>query len=185
MAKERAPHMPWYGREFYGDENVLVMTLSQEAAYFRLLWNCWQEGSIPTDIAKLAALCKNTPVKKFERDIWPALSGLFSPAGGRLVHRKVEQLRDAKEALRGACSKAGKLGNERRWGKDRVPDQIPTEARQVPESGIIAADCRLPIADCRLPIADCQQDTVARQRSFVATDITVQDKDRNTLLIWR
>ena len=161
--------MPWYGREFYADENVLVMTLEQEGAYFRLLWNCWQEGSIPTDMAKLAALCKNTPVRKFERDIWPALSGLFSPADGRLVHRKVEQLRDAKEAFRGACSKAGKLGNDRRWGKDRVPDELPTETRPIPESGIVAADCRLPIADCQEPNT-CASDDARAAGSLPSID---------------
>lgn len=71
--------MPWYGREFYADENVQVMTLDQEAAYLRLLWNCWQEGSIPADTAKLAAVCKNMPARKFAKDIWPALCGLFTP----------------------------------------------------------------------------------------------------------
>src|ERR1039457_5240199 len=101
MAKERAPHMPFYGREFYGDENVLVMTLEQEGAYLRLLWNCWQEGSIPEDTTKLAAMCKNAPVKRFEREIWPTLGCLFvARHGGRLVHQKVELLRAKKEDLR-------------------------------------------------------------------------------------
>ena len=162
MARERAPHMPWYGREFYADENVLVMTLKQEGAYFRLLWNCWQEGSIPTDTAKLAALCKNTPVKNFERDIWPALSGLFSQVDGRLVHRKVELLRNAKEQRRTAWSEAGRRGNEKRWGKDRVTDRVPTETRQTPESGSdhlsISADCRLPITDYQEPNTCASED---------------------------
>ena len=147
--------MPWYGREFYGDENVLVMTLEQEAAYLRLLWNCWQEGSIPVEIAKLAAICKATPVKRFEQNIWPALSGLFSSAAGRLVHHKVELLRTVKEQRRTAWSEAGKRGNEKRWGGDRVPDTDPIGSRPKGESGSdqvgISADCRLPIAEYQTP----------------------------------
>ena len=147
--------MPWYGREFYADENVLVMTLEQEGAYLRLLWNCWQEGSIPTDTAKLAALCKNSPQKKFERDTWPALRDLFvARDDGRLLHHKVELLRDAKEARRVACSKGGRLGNEVRWGNDRVPDDDPINTRPEGDHSESLADCRLPIADCRLPNTD-------------------------------
>lgn len=165
MAKEKAPALPWYGREFYADENVLVMTLEQEGAYFRMLWNCWQEGSIPTDTAKLAALCKNTPVKKFERDIWPALSALFSHGGGRLVHRKVEELRNAKEARRVACSKGGKLGNEMRWGKDRVPDKDATETRPESDHSESLSDFRFPITDYQEP-KTCASDD-ARMLGFL------------------
>jgi uncharacterized protein YdaU (DUF1376 family) len=135
MAKEKAPHMPWYGRDFYGDENVLVMNLEQEGAYLRLLWNCWQEGSIPEDTAKLAAICKNVPIRRFEREIWPTLRGLFVAGGGRLVHRKVELIRAGKEAFQKKCSDAGKIGNERRWGKNRVPDSDPMQTRSEPELG--------------------------------------------------
>jgi uncharacterized protein YdaU (DUF1376 family) len=125
--KEKAPHMPWYGREFYSDENVMVMTLEQEAAYLRLLWNCWQEGSVPSDIPKLAALAKNTVVGKFERSVWPALREMFmAREDGRLTHQKVEFLRAAKEDRRKASSEGGRLGNEKRWGKgDAHNEHLP------------------------------------------------------------
>lgn len=42
--KDSAPWMPFYGRGFYSDENVMLMTLEQEAAYERLRWHCWQAG---------------------------------------------------------------------------------------------------------------------------------------------
>jgi len=77
MAKEKAPAMQFYGREFYQDENVIVMTLEQEAAYIRFLWNCWQEGSIPSELTKLAALCKHSSLKYFTNAIWPALQSCF------------------------------------------------------------------------------------------------------------
>ena len=58
-------------------------------------------------------------------------------------------LRTAKEEFRGKCSEAGIRGNTKRWGRDRVPDETPNGAQRKPDSGFIAADCRLPIADCR------------------------------------
>jgi uncharacterized protein YdaU (DUF1376 family) len=154
--KERAPYMPWYGREFYADENVQVMTLEQEGAYQRLLWNCWQEGSLPADTLKLAAICKNIPLRKFERMIWPALAGCFSKtADGRLLNPKVESIRQAKETFRSKCSEAGKRGNLKRWGPDQVPDENPIETRSIGESGCdrepIASDFRFPTSDYRLP----------------------------------
>ncbi len=113
--------MPWYGREFYSDENVLVLSLEQEGSYFRLLWNCWQEGSLPADTAKLAAICKNTPVRRFEGEIWPALRNLFVVHDdGRLIHPKVEALRTAKEQLRAKWCEGARLANGKRWGRDRV-----------------------------------------------------------------
>jgi uncharacterized protein YdaU (DUF1376 family) len=158
MAKEKAPHMPFYGREFYADENVLVMTLEQEAAYLRLLWNCWQEGSIPEDAAKLAAICKNTSAKRFGKDIWPALHGCFSSTpDGRLVHRKVETLRDAKNAHSAERALAGKLGAEIRWrgkknqGDDDGSTMAPAIAQpQGTDGKHMSADCRLPTTDCQL-----------------------------------
>ena len=144
--------MPWYGREFYADENVLVMTLEQEGAYLRLLWNCWQEGSIPTDTAKLAALCKNSPQKKFERDIWPMLRDLFvARDDGRLVHHKVESLRAAKEQRRTERSAAGRRGNQKRWGSDtnQVAERSLSDQTVIAKASVPIADCRLPSTEYR------------------------------------
>jgi len=135
--KERAPYMPFFGRDFYGDLNVMSQDLEEQGAYIRLSWLCWQEGGIPADIPTLAAICSNTPVARFRKKIWPKLSGLFETApDGRLTHRKIESIRDGKESFRRKCSEGGKLGNERRWGKHRVPDADPINTRLAPESGI-------------------------------------------------
>jgi len=116
MAKERRPYLPFYGREFYQDENVLLMTLEQEGAFKRLLWNCWQEGSIPSDPAKLAAICKNTPLRIFEKRIWPALKVCFTPTeDGRLINNKIERVRQESLKYRDGQSERGKLGAEKRW----------------------------------------------------------------------
>jgi uncharacterized protein YdaU (DUF1376 family) len=120
--------MPFFGRDFYSDENVICMSLEQQGAYVRLLWLAWQQGSIPADPSKLAALCAVT-VDKFTADLWPSMSTLFasSPDGDRLIHWKIEQIRNGAEAFRRKCSQAGKRGNEKRWGgRDTEPDADPT-----------------------------------------------------------
>jgi len=146
--------MLFYGRDFYHDENVQVMTLEQEGAYIRLLWNCWQEGSIPNGTANLAALCKNMPVERFERDIWPALGRLFRAAGERLVHDRVEKIREEK----GKFSEHARLAAEARWRRD---GQSGTENAGVEhQSGINRAlpeQC-LPSAECRVPSAERKAD---------------------------
>jgi len=176
--KEKAPHMPWYGREFYSDENVQVMTLEQEAAYLRFQWNCWQEGSIPNDVTELAAICKNTPLRRFKDVIWPRLAGHFAEMpDNRLVHTGVETLRAAKNRYREESVEAGKRGAEVRWGSQRTTSSLggaivkvntsledggkqSADSAQIgnatttPQNGDrvpIPVDCRLPIVDNRIP----------------------------------
>ena len=43
----KLPWFPFYGRDFYLDEKVRLLSLRQEAMYLRLLWHQWEEGSIP------------------------------------------------------------------------------------------------------------------------------------------
>ena len=133
MAKEKSPAMQFYGREFYQDENVIVMTLEQEAAYMRLLWNCWQEGSIPSEPAKLAALCKNHPAKRFSTAVWPALQGCFVPSSdGRLIHSKVEKLRAERRDFIEHCSAGGKHSSELRAAqKSKLPSTNIARSLQV------------------------------------------------------
>ena len=135
MAKEKRPYMPFYGREFYQDENVMLMTLEQEGAFKRLLWNCWQEGSIPSDLAKLAAICKNTPLKIFEKRIWPALKVCFTPTeDGRLINNKIERVRQESQKYRDGQSERGRLGAEKRWNRHRraAPPPDPRGAAATP-----------------------------------------------------
>lgn len=168
--------MPWYGREFYADENVLVMTLEQEAAYMRLLWNCWQEGSIPDDPPKLAAICKNMAVKKFERTIWQALAGCFTKASdGRLVNPKVEALRAAKNQRKTEWSEAGKRGAEKRWGPkcdDGVDIGYPIDTLQNPDGVGVSVDCRLPNVEYRMQIGDCRMPSKDTHKSVCVTDLS-------------
>jgi hypothetical protein len=138
--KEIRPAMLFYGRDFYADENVMVMTLAQEAAYMRAIWCCWQEGSLPGDMKKLAAICgKNMAVGTFERQIWPALQPCFTltpkpntlldpksegEMRPRWVHKRVESIREETERRASKFRESGKLGAEGRWKKNLCQDGV-------------------------------------------------------------
>jgi uncharacterized protein YdaU (DUF1376 family) len=127
-AKGKEPYLPFYGRDFYDDENVMVMDLAQQGAYLKLLWKCWSEGSIPADPEKLAAMT-GTARKAFEASIWPKLERCFHALishPDRLTNGRIERLRAERESFIGACSEAGKRGAEAKWRRHRVPDGDPT-----------------------------------------------------------
>jgi hypothetical protein len=85
--------------------------------YIHLLWLCWQEGAIPADVATLAAVTGSFPAAYFQEQVWPKLGGLFVVrADGKLVHCKVESIRDGNESFRKKRSEAGKAGAKVRWG---------------------------------------------------------------------
>ena len=115
MAKEHKPAMLFYGREFFDDLNVMAMNYEEIGVYLQLLWLCWQEGALPNDTKKLAAICRGMAIDKFEADIWPSMRELFIIEGDRLIHPKVEKVRIATTQLHEARSQAGKDGAEIRW----------------------------------------------------------------------
>jgi uncharacterized protein YdaU (DUF1376 family) len=124
--KDAAPWMPFFGRDFYADENVMLMTLEQEGAYMRLLWHCWQEGSLPNEQKRLAAIADRCEVQRFTETIWPAVAPCFTKRpDGRLIQKRVEQERAIKDEIREKRSEAGKLGNAKRWGEYRKSEEVP------------------------------------------------------------
>jgi uncharacterized protein YdaU (DUF1376 family) len=150
MAKEKAPAMPFYGREFYDDENVLVMDLQQQGAYMKLLWKCWSEGSIPADQEKIAAIIRVSPAKL--PPIWAKLEPCFIQAtDGRLVNRKVEEIREKRNTWLNKCSTSGKIGAE-----------IKKQKRGTLK-GTLEPPCKEPLADPSGAIQGIASDTQAFQ----------------------
>lgn len=128
--ENKTPAMPWYPRDFAADEPVQLMSLEEEGAYRRLLDHQWLHGSVPSDVAQLARICKNVAPAKM-RKIWPAIAPLFFAIDGdpsRLQNRKVERVRAAQIAYKKKQSESGKAGAEARW-KDKHPDGDPNGGR--------------------------------------------------------
>jgi uncharacterized protein YdaU (DUF1376 family) len=126
--KQKAPAFQFYVRDYETDENVKMMDLEHEGAYLRLMCNQWMEGSIPSDMGALAKICRISTVKM--RRLWPLLEPCFHVSEeneGRLVNlRLLEQKQELEEYVEEA-RELGKLGAQKRWGKDRGPMPTPSE----------------------------------------------------------
>ncbi len=114
---EKAPAFQVYTKDFDTDEKVMLMTLEQEGAYFRLLRVQWREGSIPQEHALLSVLCRVT-AKRFTQSVWPGIAACFteSPEPGRLANQRMEKERAKQEAYRRERSESGQRGNTKRHG---------------------------------------------------------------------
>jgi uncharacterized protein YdaU (DUF1376 family) len=104
--------MPFYVKEFLADEAVQLMDLDEVGAYTLLLLHQWTHGSVPSDIAALGKICKNTKAGPMRR-IWRAMADKFPATSGdpnRLQNQKLERVRAEQEAFlenRRASGKAG------------------------------------------------------------------------------
>ncbi len=109
MASEKAPAFQFYPKDFMMDGNVMAMTLAERGAYITLICWCWLEGSVPTEMAALARLCKvSTPI--FAR-LWPALEPCFEPiAANCMIQPRIERERKKQETYREMKAEAGRLG---------------------------------------------------------------------------
>ena len=116
--KVKAPAYLWYPKDYLADANTVLMTLQEEGAYRRLLDYCWLEGSIPGDMRAMGRLCKGLTADEMS-EVWKAIEPCFRKRGNRWVHPRLEIEKKKQRANREAKSKAGKLGSEARWGKEK------------------------------------------------------------------
>lgn len=159
----KAPAYQWYARDFAADELVQLMTLEEEGAYRRLLDHQWLHGSIPADVAQIARICKNMPVRRMQK-LWAAIGPCFVPAAddpSRLQNRRLERERAKSQEYRDKQTEKGKHGAEVRWERERArrereaqeqaqarafdsPGNAPAMPAVCPDDG--SAVCSLPSA---------------------------------------
>lgn len=136
----KSPAFQFYPKDFLTDENVVVMSLQERGAYITLLCLCWQQGTLPSDVDRLARLC-GVPPTVFRR-LWPALALCFRPAetSDRLVHPRLEKERQKQVDYRRRQSDA----SHKRWDARGISQ---TDAVDMPEasspssSSSSSADC--------------------------------------------
>lgn len=119
----KSPAFQFYAAEFLVDENVVLMTNREVGCYIKLMAYCWREGSIPSDVAKLARLCGEDGNAMVE--LWQNISvcfGFVESDPSRLIHPRLEAEREKQENHRNARAAAGKKGAEAKWAKDRKED---------------------------------------------------------------
>lgn len=112
---KKAPAFQFYPKDYESDENVKMMSLEQEGAFLRLLCHSWLHGSIPSEVAALAKICR-VPPSKMAR-LWPGVAPCFTEkTAGRMVNPRQERDRAAQEQHRAERAEAGKRGAEKKWG---------------------------------------------------------------------
>jgi uncharacterized protein YdaU (DUF1376 family) len=89
------------------------MSLAERGAYITLLCLCWQDGSLPADLGRLARMV-GEPDAGFRR-LWPALEPCFRKQDGRLLNPRLELERAKQAARREAGREAGIKGAAMRW----------------------------------------------------------------------
>lgn len=123
---DKLPFMPFYGSDFYEDEAVALMSSEEEAAYLRLLWWQWREGSLPPEAEDLRALLRGKP------GLSPrVLACLPRCDDGRRRNPKLESVRQKHLQVYEKKSKGGKQGRAKQLGKP-ANRQSSGSARGVP-----------------------------------------------------
>lgn len=122
----KAPAFQFYAGDFLNDEHVKLMSLHERGAYITLICQCWIEGSLPSDIERLARLV-GAPIAAFKK-LWPSIEPCFAPKAGtdRLLHPRLEkERRKQKDYRRRQSDAAGK-----RWQSHGNATALPAHVRQ-------------------------------------------------------
>lgn len=115
----KSPAFQFYPAEFLADENVVMMSNQELGCYIKLMCYCWREGSIPSDISKIAKLCGED--SSVMAKLWIAISSCFEQplySHDRLVHPRLEKERIKQLEHKKERAESGKKGAESRWNKD-------------------------------------------------------------------
>lgn len=110
----KSPAFQWYPTDYLGSQRVQMMTLEEEGAYCRLLWSCWQHGSIPSEPELAARLvgkgCSTTVAK--------TVLLMFTPSEDptRLLHDRLELERQKQASWRAKSAAGGRKSSEVRKG---------------------------------------------------------------------
>jgi len=118
----KAPAFQLYASDIYMD--TVEWTIDEVGIYNRLLHCQWVNGSIPSDITRLARIA-GCGTKRFQIG-WGIIQFKFVPVGnGRLQNKRLEQTREEQDNYRKSQSEAGKRGAKKRWDKDGDPNGDP------------------------------------------------------------
>lgn len=119
MSKGKSPAFQFYPSDFLSDENVVLMNNIEVGCYIKLLCFCWKQGSIPSDVSKIAKLCNEPDDKMVE--LWSSIKPCFrNGQPDRLIHPRLEVERKKQANFSKERSESGKRGAEKRWkNKDK------------------------------------------------------------------
>lgn len=128
-----SPAFRFYPSDFLSDEHVALMTNQEIGCYLKLLCYCWREGSIPSDLNKIAKLVGEDGSAIAQ--LWLAIKPCFTKCPDqpdRLYQKRLEIERKKQLEYKLARSAAGKKGAEARHSKGfeaKVAEPKPSSAR--------------------------------------------------------
>ena len=108
----KSPAFQWYPTDYFGSQRVQMMTLEEEGAYLRLLFSCWQHGSIPADPSQAARLIGKGASTTLATTVLTMFQA--SAEQGRMIHDRLERERSKQAEWRAKSSEGGKKSAEMR-----------------------------------------------------------------------
>jgi uncharacterized protein YdaU (DUF1376 family) len=163
------------------------MSMQERGVYITLICQCWIEGAIPADIARLARLC-GLPLTTF-RKIWPSLAGCFRPSrrdAEQLVHPRLERERVKQAEWRAEQSERGKSGAAARWRKHGAAMPTPSRKNGVamisPMASAMPNHASLSLSASSSSSSDCSQQ---RQPPNARSKRPIYQSDRFVVFDWQ
>lgn len=109
------PAFQLYAADFYMDTEE--WTVEEIGIYTRLLFYEWVNNDLPTDYTRLARIA-GCSLKRFQKGFCQVQSKFSQNGKGRLVNRKLEEIREKQWKYREEQARKGKKGAEKRWESD-------------------------------------------------------------------
>jgi uncharacterized protein YdaU (DUF1376 family) len=110
--KKPLPYLRWYVTDYRASRRVQRLSWQERGIYRELLDECWVEGCIPDDPAKLAEIA-DCPLGVIA-EAWPRIRPLFTPIDGLdgmyLTSPRLEAERSDDDAFRVIRANAGRKG---------------------------------------------------------------------------
>ena len=139
----KSPAFQFYPKDWFGSENVRLMTPAERGGYIELLGHAWlnEDCSLPDDDKKLAIL--SGLGEQWFNGSSELIRSCFKKKGKRIVNIRLVEEQEKQEQWRKKCSDAGKKSGEARKNKDLEPKVSSTKVQRVVEPKGNIAVCSL------------------------------------------
>ena len=130
--KEQLPWLPFDVDDWLLSRSVRIMSRIERSLYIDLLAFQWRDGSIPADLAELAALLA-MPADEMAA-AWARIGRQFVPVEGdehNLVNARLLTIRQEQEHVREIRANASKENGKRGGRPRKQPDQNPSENQEI------------------------------------------------------
>ena len=112
----KSPAFQFYPADFLSDENVVLMSNTEVGCYIKLMCYCWREGSIPSDVNKIAKICGEDDSAMAH--LWLAISPCFAVAKNspdRLVHPRLPALLEKMNVNNQIKARINRISTNNNW----------------------------------------------------------------------